>query len=579
MLGPVTVYRVFLATPGGLDAERRAFRDALSEFNEDEALEHGIMFQPVGWEATAPAVGRPQALINQNLRACDYFVLALWDRWGSAPDTDGRYSSGSEEEYQLAMACYRDPREPMSQIAVFFKDLPLDRWGDPGPQLQKVLDFRNELEKTKSLLFDKFADAGDFQRKLRRLLSTWRRQRRHTPEHVSARQSPPRATAPRSWIESLSIVERRPASGLVTEAERLSDEGRLTDAEAFFARAILQSPDVHALSHYGRFLVRVGRLPQAEVIYEEILRIAGPGEDRWRADAYGNLGLIHRTRGRLDAAVDAVQNALEIDERTMRREDMAIHFGHLGLICRTRGELPKAEEMHRRALEIEENAGRLEGMAVQYGNLGVVYEMRGDLDRAEAMQQEALKIEQRLGRHEGIANAYGNLGVIQVRRQQLGDAETLLRKALDTDKRLGRLEGMANHYGHLGAVYRMRHDDAAAEDMLNRALEINEELGRLKGQAENYSELALARSSRGDLDGAERLLRRALRLDEHLGRLSGMAKRYELLAVVYEARGEPVPARALASKARELYAQVDQPAAMSDPSGDSKPATRRAPLA
>jgi tetratricopeptide (TPR) repeat protein len=578
MLGPVTVFRVFLATPAGLDDERRAFRDELNEFNEDEALEHRVMFQPVGWEATAPAVGRPQALINQSLRTCDYFVLALWDRWGSAPDTDGRYSSGSEEEYFLAMACFRDPREPMSQIAVFFKDLSLDRWADPGPQLQKVLDFRNELEKTKSLLFDKFSDAGDFQRKLRRLLSTWRRQRQHTP-HVFANQSPLGAAAPRSSVESLSIVERRPASDLVAEAERLSDEGRVTDAEAFFARAILQSPDVDALSHYGRFVVRVGRLPQAEVIYEEILRIAGPGEDRWRADAYGNLGLIHRTRGRLDAAVDAVQKALEIDERTIRLDDMAIHLGHLGLICRTRGELARAEEMHRRALEIEENAGRLEGMAIQYGNLGVVYEMRGDLDRAEAMQQEALKIEQRLGRHEGIANAYGNLAVIQMRREQLGDAETLLRKALDTDKRLGRLEGMANHYGHLGVVYRMRDDNAAAEDMLNRALEINEQLGRLKGQAENYSELALARSSRGDLDGAERLLRRALRIDENLGRPGGMAKRYELLAAVYEARGEPVPARALANKARELYAQLDQPAPMSDTSGDSKPATRSPPLA
>jgi tetratricopeptide (TPR) repeat protein len=572
VLESVTVFRVFLATPGGLDDERRAFRDALSEFNEDEALEHRIVFQPVGWETTVPAVGRPQALINQNLRLCDYFVLALWDRWGSPPDTEGRYSSGSEEEYHLAMACYRDPREPMSQIAVFFKDLALDRWVDPGPQLRKVLDFRTELEKTKSLLFENFADSGDFHRKLRRLLSTWRRQyQEQTPEDHVGRRLPARAAAATSSLESLSILEQRPVSGVVTEAERLAGEGRLTDAEALFARAILEGPDVAALSHYGRFLVRVGRLSQAEVMYRQILRIAGPGEDRLRADAYGNLGLIHRTRGHLDAAIDAVQEALEIDGRTNRRGDMAIHYGHLGLICRTRGELAKAEEMHRRALAIEEEAGRLEGMAVQYGNLGVVFEMRGDLDRAESMQQEALKIEQRLGRHEGVANAYGNLGIIQMKRERLDDAESLLRQALETDTRLGRLEGVANHCAHLGALYRMRQDDAAAENMLNRALNINEQLGRLKGQAENYSELALVRSIRGDLDGAERLLRRALSLDEQLGRLGGMAKRYELLAVVYVARGEPAPARALAAKARELYDQIGQPTGFGDVSKRNKP--------
>ncbi len=76
-------YRIFIATPGGLEPERRSFRRVIGEYNDTDALRRGVMFFPVGWEDTLGGMGRPQALINKDLRECDYFVLVLWDRWGS----------------------------------------------------------------------------------------------------------------------------------------------------------------------------------------------------------------------------------------------------------------------------------------------------------------------------------------------------------------------------------------------------------------------------------------------------------------------------------------------------------------
>jgi hypothetical protein len=50
MPSKVTVYRVFVASPGGLEQEREAFRRILNDYNESDALEEGALFIPVGWE-------------------------------------------------------------------------------------------------------------------------------------------------------------------------------------------------------------------------------------------------------------------------------------------------------------------------------------------------------------------------------------------------------------------------------------------------------------------------------------------------------------------------------------------------
>ena len=55
----VTAYKVFIASPGGLEAEREAFRSALSEHNDNHALFKDCMFLPVGWETMPSGVGRP----------------------------------------------------------------------------------------------------------------------------------------------------------------------------------------------------------------------------------------------------------------------------------------------------------------------------------------------------------------------------------------------------------------------------------------------------------------------------------------------------------------------------------------
>jgi len=91
MASKITRLNVFIASPGGLAEERKAFREVIYEYNEAESIPRGVLFQPVGWEDTLGAVGRPQTIINEDVRSSDYFLLLLWDRWGSPPATKCRH--------------------------------------------------------------------------------------------------------------------------------------------------------------------------------------------------------------------------------------------------------------------------------------------------------------------------------------------------------------------------------------------------------------------------------------------------------------------------------------------------------
>ena len=136
-------YRVFIASPGGLDAERREFRRILQKINDQDANDRGVQFTPVGWEHTLSGHGRPQALINEDIRSCDYFVLVLHTKWGTPPGDPGdKYSSGTEEEFECAKKFLADRDLHMRQIVVLFKEVSVDILVDPGEGVRKVLNFK-----------------------------------------------------------------------------------------------------------------------------------------------------------------------------------------------------------------------------------------------------------------------------------------------------------------------------------------------------------------------------------------------------------------------------------------------------
>ncbi|ODU67192.1 MAG: hypothetical protein ABT11_20780 [Novosphingobium sp. SCN 66-18] len=188
------VIRVFLASPGDLADERRAARAAVEEVNASTAKPQGYQIDLYGWEDTISAAGRPQAIINEELRQCELFIGMLWAKWGTPPDNDGRFTSGFEEEFALAEEMRQNGGGP--EMRMYFKAVDEARTKDPGPELTKVLQFRDKLISQKQVLFDNFQDITDFARKLRLGLADYvNRKHRERQTDSQETETPPEVFA------------------------------------------------------------------------------------------------------------------------------------------------------------------------------------------------------------------------------------------------------------------------------------------------------------------------------------------------------------------------------------------------
>lgn len=258
----LTGLRVFIASPRGLDEERKAFHKALLDYNERDAHRRNVSLIPVGWEITLGGVGRPQSLINEDLRKCDYFVLLLWDRWGSptTDETNPKYKSGSHEEYCVARECFDDPDAPMQNVVVFFKAVEPRQRSDPGPELQQVLDFQTELQQHKESLYHSFSTPAEFIGMLEKHIADWvyraeRGEKRKGARPPAIQEAPDRVItdAPEAKTPAQGAEPSEELDALLTSAKQLADEGNLVDAETEFVRAIVRFPEPGALNGYGNF--------------------------------------------------------------------------------------------------------------------------------------------------------------------------------------------------------------------------------------------------------------------------------------------------------------------------------------
>ncbi len=156
---------IFLASPGDLTAERKIARQVADGINRAAARRLGIQIELLGWEDTLPGAARPQARINEDLDRCSLFIGILHRRWGSP---SGAYDSGFEEEYCRSIERRRLDDSP--EMWLFFKSVPAAEQKDAGPQLKRVLDFKQEVVDRKELLFKEFESETAFQALLQEYL-------------------------------------------------------------------------------------------------------------------------------------------------------------------------------------------------------------------------------------------------------------------------------------------------------------------------------------------------------------------------------------------------------------------------
>lgn len=177
------VIRVFLASPGDLDNERQLARILVDQHNDAYAEALGYYIELIGWEDTVSVFGRPQEIINKELESCELFIGMLWKKWGTPPDNENRFTSGFEEEYSISFKRRKENGSP--EISLFLKDIESEFLKDPGDDLKKVLAFRDNLVKSKNVLYSTFTDDAEFSAKFRKCITNYISRLKSESDHSS----------------------------------------------------------------------------------------------------------------------------------------------------------------------------------------------------------------------------------------------------------------------------------------------------------------------------------------------------------------------------------------------------------
>ncbi|CAE6518972.1 conserved hypothetical protein [Nitrosomonas nitrosa] len=137
------LYKIFLASPGDTETERKLANDVVSEINKTIGSRNHFRLELLKWENnTYPTFGEDvQDIINKQIGS-DYqiFVGIMWKKFGTPTKRAG---SGTAEEFELAYNRYVKTKD--IQIMFYFNNSPIPQDAD-FEQFQNVKNFKKKLE-------------------------------------------------------------------------------------------------------------------------------------------------------------------------------------------------------------------------------------------------------------------------------------------------------------------------------------------------------------------------------------------------------------------------------------------------
>lgn len=521
---------MFIASPGGLEAERKVVRAEISSFTDSFMHEYGIAFSSERWETVPGGLRRAQAAINEILVSCDYMILILGSRWGSVPTKDGKHTSGTEEEFYLAKECIERADSPMRDILVLFKGVPEEQLSDPGEQLKKVLEFKTLLEDSKEVFYKTFDDVSDLRQEVSIKLREWARPPGEgtstagpvDPQERSASNKKP--TTP-NGEQGDSPTDLPAEASPLQVAEHYEAKGLMTQAESAYAKAIVDF-NIPSLEKYARFLRRTGRLGKSLEINRRILDQLASAHDPTetvaeRARVLTSIGIVERKLGDLRASRyslhEAVGTAREGGAETL--DALAYSLDNLGITVSRSGESSEAMGYFEQALAVRTRSGNLAGQARSLTNIARLHKRSGDIDRARQVCAEAIDL----------------LG-------QLDDRPAL-----------------ASAHAALGEILELKSDRTGAESSYRAALAINEASGMPDNIAMSLNQVARILFEREELTEAERYAQRALAENERTSNREGIVASTHLLGRIYTQTDREALATGLLEDAISSYAAINNP--------------------
>jgi hypothetical protein len=167
------ILNVFISSPDDVQQEREIVNDVLLEINRSIGTWCGMTLQSRMWENFVATAEKPLESIKGQLRNCDLFIMIFSRKFGKSVQlSDGEYHSGTQEEYLAALELREQQKKKRPEIHAYFKKVSdPETLEDPGPELQKILKFKREIQQT--LFYKEYLSTEAFRPLVKDNITEW----------------------------------------------------------------------------------------------------------------------------------------------------------------------------------------------------------------------------------------------------------------------------------------------------------------------------------------------------------------------------------------------------------------------
>ena len=233
-----------------------------------------------------------------------------------------------------------------------------------------------------------------------------------------------------------------------------------------------------------------------------------------QAGIWGQRGTLYQNQGRFHEAVQAYETSRQLREECGDRRGLAITLMNLGRTLISSGETVRAQEVLQRALELFRETGDLQGRILTLGNLGSLHYHRGEHHRSRELLQEYLQLSQQHRIVRAEADALVSLAMLHLEAYQIDEAHTALESGLALFEKVGDVQGVlrarltqARAFGRTGDHSKTLQLASTTEGSARDARSIPLVIDALRIQAEAHRHL-------GDLETALQKIEASLQLVE-----------------------------------------------------------------
>jgi tetratricopeptide (TPR) repeat protein len=295
---------------------------------------------------------------------------------------------------------------------------------------------------------------------------------------------------------------------------------------------------------------------QANQYYSKGLSLLGDDDARRRIDALHNHGDVLQLLGKIDEALAAFRQMLNIAYRLDLRAKGGAAHNRIGRLFRQTGSLDEAREHLEAGKLLFEAAKDIRGVAASHDDVGRLLWVKGEYEDALTEMRRALDMRKDIGDRRSIALSLNNIGMVWMDFGQARKAKEALEAALAIRREVDDPIGIVQSLNTLGKLAQDQQDHKQALDHYREAYGIAQEIGERNRIATALANIGAAYQRMGNTDEAIRTLRQAVECCEELGDKLELASATRALAKAYLQDGELKAARTCIRQAVDLFGQV-----------------------